>query len=246
MKWLRRTFFYTGTGFLLMSVLTELGIYAENVRIRRKAETLLSTVRRLRVGEATLSSTASIRTDFGARKLIVAPVSGSPPEQRYQIIVSDFSLNNSKLKFPSLWRFGLRPSAVEVELRYQDEKLTSFSYLLHTALLTSLGQPTELVAGTAVGGGGGIEQHRSSTVVYDRRPSSLIPRANEVRFGSLLTSGATQEERDVAFHFALSCISSFHGCQSFCQMMPLVWREALQKNETKEISLPQYVIESCV
>ena len=236
MKRLRRFSSYTVVGFLIALALAELGGYVGNVLTRRKAEILLGAVRQLRVGESTLSTTENIRTEFGARRLNVSPVVGSAPEQRFQIFLGNYSLNNLKLKFPGLWRFGLRPSGVEVEFRYQEQKLVSAVYMVDTPVFTSYGEPVELVAGTEVGEGRGVEPQENFRPVYRIRPSLLVGKAYEVRLGSLLGSGATKEERSAAFDFDLSCISTFRGCEAFCQIMPSVWRE--QRVRTRTMSHP--------
>lgn|SRR5208283_1885076 len=236
MKRLGHLLFYIVAGLLLATALVELGIYIGNVRTRHKAEALLSAIRQLRVGESTLSTTENIRMEFRAMKLDVSPVSGSPTEQRFQILVSD-PLNNSKYEFPSLWRFGLRPSATVVELRYQEEKLISVVYMLDTPVFTSSGEPVELVAGTAVGENREAVPNPNLSAVYTIRPSSLIGKALQVRLGGVLTSRATQEERDAAFDFDLSCISSVRGCEAFCQIMPAVWRLAVRTYPNNETPL---------
>jgi hypothetical protein len=47
------------------------------------------------VGESTLSTTQKLRIDFGARRAV-----SSPAEQSYQIIASNFSLENLKDRHP--------------------------------------------------------------------------------------------------------------------------------------------------
>ena len=244
MKRLGRVSCYTIAGLLVVAALAEIGIYLDNVRTRREAEALVNAIRQLRVGDSTLSSTESLRTDFRARKLAVSSVSGSLPQQRYEIIVANVSLYKLKLEFPSLWRFGLRPTSVEAELTYENERLISVSYMLHIPVLTSSGKPVDLVPGVSVAEDSDGEHHRNFNIVYRIRPSPIVAKALEVRFGALLTSRATQEESDAAFDFSLSCISSLRGCRSFCQMVPSVWQEASRRLEIKEISLPKEILET--
>src|ERR1700678_1101998 len=93
MKRVRKLCFYIGAGLVLMAGAAEPGIHVENIRTRRKAESLLSAVRQLRAGESTFSSTQSILTEFGAERLPVSPVSGGlPPEGRNAILIAHFLL----------------------------------------------------------------------------------------------------------------------------------------------------------
>jgi hypothetical protein len=53
MKRVRQLCFYVGVGLLLTAALAARGIHVENIRTRWKAESVLSAVRQLRVGEST-------------------------------------------------------------------------------------------------------------------------------------------------------------------------------------------------
>jgi hypothetical protein len=243
MRRLRQVCFYIVVGLFLTAILAALGIHVENIRTRRKAEALLGAVRQLRVGESTFSSTQNTLTDFGARKWALSPVSGSPPEQRYGIFVADSWLCKQELKFPGLWRFGLRPAWIEAEFNYKKELLTSVSYTLNTPGFTSSSEPVELAAVAFLGEDSNLEPHRSFNVFYRIRPSFMVPRAFQITFGVGLTPSATESERHAGFDFDLSCISSLRGCSAFCQVIPSVWREAWRRYENKEVSLPQEVLE---
>jgi hypothetical protein len=82
MKRVRQLCFYVGVGPLLTAALAALGIHVENIRTRRKAESVLSAVRQWRVGESTFSSTENILSEFGARRWALSPrfrvASGEP------------------------------------------------------------------------------------------------------------------------------------------------------------------------
>jgi hypothetical protein len=244
MKRVLKIFLYIGSGFFLMVFLAEATFYIENMRVRRRGEELLGAIRHLQVGESTLSSTEALRTQFGAQKLVVSRTSGLPPEQRFQILLSNYLLNNLRLRFPNLWAFGLRPAAVELELRYEDQKLTELIYMVHTPVITDSGGPIELVASMAIAASQGIDAPPNSGLLYRVQPSSLMAKARELRIGEVLTRSAPQEDRAAAFDFDLHCVSSFRGCYAFCQILPSVWREALRRYENKQISLPKEVLEN--
>jgi hypothetical protein len=238
-----QTFLLLLAASLLAAALTETIIYVENTRARNRAEDLLVAVRQLRVGESTFSDTKDLRIQFHARKIFVSPVSGSLPQQGFQIFISNFPLNNLKRRVPSLWRLGLRPWAVEVDLRYQEEKLIYLSYVVDTPVIGRSGEPLELIAGATVGQRTS-QEGGDFNVGYRMHPSSFAPHAHEIRFGGSLTPTATQQERDAAFDFNLSCLSSVRGCQALCEIMPSVWREALRMYNNKEMSLPAEELEN--
>ncbi len=89
MKRVRQLCFYVGVGLLLTAALAALGIHVENIRTRRKAESVLSAVHQLRVAESTFSSTQNILTEFGAKRWALSPAFGLPPESRYGIFVGN-------------------------------------------------------------------------------------------------------------------------------------------------------------
>jgi hypothetical protein len=153
----------------------------------------LSAIRQSRVGESTLSTAQKLRIDYGARRAAVS----SPPELSYQIIASNFSLDNLNDRFPRVWRFGLRPSVFDVDLRYRGEKLIFVRYSIGSAVFTSSGKIEDLLAETLVEEDRGSEQQPTFRAAYRTRPA-LGGWANEtqVLFGGLLTSKATPEERD--------------------------------------------------
>ena len=211
-------------GFVLVAVIVELGVYMENVRTRRKAEALLRAVTQFQVGESPFLATRQTLIQFGARKEGISPVSGSLPEDDYQLLVSDFRLNSLKARFPRLWRLGLRPAAVEAELRYKEGKLVFLSYSVDSLTLTSAGETVELVI-LGASEYSGEATNRDLGVTYRIRPSSMANQAIQFRLaGGVLTSKAAQDAHNAAFDFDLSCISSFRGCESLCQMNPSIWR----------------------
>jgi hypothetical protein len=131
----------------------------------------------------------------------------------------------------------------DVNLRYRDEKLIFLRYLIGSAVFTSSGKIVDRLAETIVEEDRGSEQHPAFRAIYRTRPA-LGGWANEteLQFGAILTSKATPDERDAGFDFDLSCMSSFGGCQRFCELMPSVWRAAMREHQNKEISLPPEVL----
>jgi hypothetical protein len=126
----------------------------------------------------------------------------------------------------------------DVNLRYRDEKLIFLRYLIGSAVSSS-GKIVDLLAETIVEEDRGSEQHPAFGAIYRTRPAlGGWVNETELQFGAILTSKATPEERDAGFDFDLSCMSSFGGCQRFCELMPSVWRAATREYQNKEISLP--------
>jgi hypothetical protein len=168
-----------------------------------------------------------------------------PPQNKATPSASNYAVNAIGFKYPVLWRFGVKSSAVGVNLRYRDRKLTYLDYAFGTPVFKASSPPTYLIAEAR------IEEQDSRFglrpnyyVDYRLRPSSIAGTTSEDRFEAIITSRATDEERHAAFDFDLSCMSSLRGCQALCKIMPSVWREAVSKYRNKEISLPQEELEN--
>ena len=236
-------------GWLLFSALLiltafELVLHMANLRTRNQAESLLAAIGHLRPGESTLDDTRQIRIDFRARKNPDAYI-GAAAEQSYTIGVSNDIVNRIGFKYPRLWPLGVKPSAVAVNLRYRDKKLTYLDYGFATPVLQASSQPTYLTAEARIEEVDSRYGLRPNYYVgYSLRPSSIAGTTSEGRFGAFITSRATDEERNAAFKFDLSCLSSLRGCQVVCEIMPAAWNEAVQRSLKKEISLPDEWLES--
>jgi hypothetical protein len=229
---------------VLVSTAFELVLYMANLSTRHQAESLLTAVGHLRLGESTLTDTRRVRLDYKARKNPDAYI-GSIAQQSYTIGVSNDIVNIIGFKYPVLWRFGVKPSAATVNLRYRGEKLTYLDYAFGTPVLKAPSQPTYLIAAATIEEQDDRYGPRPNYYVgYSMRPSSIAGTTSEFRFGAVITPKATDGERNAAFDFDLSCLSSLGGCQALCEIMPSVWREALRRYKNKEISLPEQELEN--
>jgi len=140
---------------------------------------------------------------------------------------------------------GVKPSAVAVNLRYRGKKLTYLDYGFATPVLQASSQVTYLTAEARIEEVDSRYGLRPNYYVgYSLRPSSIAGTTSEGRFGAVITSRATDEERNAAFKFDLSCLSSLRGCQVVCEIMPSAWNEAVQRSLKKEISLPDEWLEN--
>ena len=109
----------------------------------------------------------------------------------------------------------------------------------------SAGAPKELAAMARVRDYPGLVPGPDYNIGYDLRPSSIMPHASGLfRLGAVITPKATEQQRNSAFDFDLSCFSTLHGCRSLCEVMPNVWKEAIQRSLKKEITLPAEELEN--
>jgi hypothetical protein len=145
-----------------------------------------------------------------------------------------------------LWSLGVRPSIATVDLRFQHDKVTHAQYELNTlSVAHEIGARVEIVASVQ------LEQEEEITsgenphyyVGYGVRPSRLAPEAKQFGLGASVTPNSSSDERRDAFDFDLSCISSFRGCRAPCQILLAVWQEVERRSSSKEIALPEEVLE---
>jgi hypothetical protein len=231
-----RIFVSIAAGLLICAGLAELIIYSANVKTRRKSELLLNSVRHLKLGEE-LQDVQPILIRYGART--TSGMAGSMPERIYSIRIANDIVNVIGFKCPALWRVGLKPSGVVVNLIYTQEKLSSLSYSFSTFLPEASPLAEELSATVQLKERGTYQANRNYRIGVGRGsgPSTF-------GVGAIVTPEANDEEHDAAFDFDLSCLSRFGGCQMPCELMPAVWKDALRRYENKEISLPREVLDN--
>jgi hypothetical protein len=253
------------TFLVLILLCAELSIFSINLSARHRAEALLTSIRHLRVGESRsevqwllseYNATASgfTRTEPRLEGLFSVPPPLAPrtpaaqrangahvdtqPEQTYFIYVFPQTVNRIGSYSSVFWAIGVAPWAVEVRLQFEADKLNSVTYSLGFGT-ASLGRPKELVAVVRLRSNSGSSENPSYRIGYDMRPSSILPNAGgQFRLGAVIAPDATEEQRISAFDFNLSCLSTVHGCRALCEVIPKVWKEAIEQSDKKEIILP--------
>jgi len=228
--------FTVAAGLIVLVGAIELLVYSGNLRARHRAEALLRTVRVWHLNETTLSETEPVRSAYSATRAQGGLVTGADPEQTFAISVGSDFLKAERLEHPGLWSLGFRPSNVAVVMRYRNEKLVYLSYSLMSPVRGTDGAITELVAEARVHQDATPEPPRDYTVGYYLHPTPILPDAQEIDLVGAITPRAGNEEHMAIFDFDLSCMSSFVGCTSACQIMPSAWREAHRQLADREIS----------
>jgi hypothetical protein len=226
--------------FILFAITGKLALYITNLRTRHRAESLLIAVEHLRLGQSTFTDTQPLRFEYNAGKNPDAHI-GAVAEQSYSINVSSDILKTLGLKYPGFMRFGVRPSAIQVNLHYRAEKLSYVSYTFYSAALSASGRPRILSAEIRL-----QELDNSPFQIFAGRRNMWTfgeQGENDQVLAVALTPKATIEEHKVAFGFDLSCMSTLRGCEALCEMMPSVWREALRRNANKQLLLPQELLQ---
>ena len=261
------------SSLILIALCTELAIFSINLRTRHRAEALLSSIRHLRIGESRSevqrllseydpTAAGFLRTEPRLEGLFAVPslpaprtTAGQPAEganfdaqaeQTYFIYVFPQTVNRIGSSSRVFWAIGAAPWAVEVRLEFEADKLNSLTYSLGFGA-ASLGPPKELVAVARLRRNSGISENPSARIRYDMHPSSIMPNASgQFRLGAVIAPDATEEQRNSAFDFDLSCLSTVHGCRAICEVIPKVWKEAVERSGKKEIILPMNELDDSV
>ena len=239
---------------LALIAVAQVTLFVVNLKTRHKAELLLASLRTLKVGTSTFDDAQPTLVAFNAEKMPHGNC--SQPAVGYGIHIGNNTISYLGANHSWLLRAGLRPWGVSATLSFADGHLCEFTYTSSALLaggqlprkdvnLTNA-QAIELSAQTTVG-----EVNDEPNTKWDNYQISY--------FGTLLrgfplsgrnlglqvniTSKADPSELERALTFDLSCFSSFRGCRTFCQMMPLVSQDALQRHRTDGLPFPEDEIE---
>jgi hypothetical protein len=198
---------------ILATTVFELILYVINIRIRHRAEALISAIEQLRLGESTLSDTQPLRIAYEATRNPDGTV-GSAVEQSYSIRIANNVLNAVSARYPALFRFGLKPA------------------------FSDSGQPSELTTEVQAQQHSGFEEDQDYHIGVGTRPTSFPDKRDlGLVFTVVITAQAAAEQRHAAFGVRLSCLSSLGGCHGPCELLPLVWKDAQRRYEGKQITL---------
>ena len=232
---------YVVAGLVLSVTLVELGVYIANLKTQRREDALLKRIENFRIGETTWDESQPIRIAYGA--ITDQGSTGPMPERLYSILVVNSLVNRMAFKFRRLWPLGLRPSGVELDLRYREEKLSYLRYTFFTAALSPSGRPRILTAEVRLQQRGDqpFQDHGDYHIGAGPKNSWTFGKQGETDqiLVAFVTPEATDEERKAAFGFDLSCMSALGGCRALCEMMPSVWKEALRRYCQLRLKIPR-------
>lgn len=210
-------------------------LLAANMQTRLRAERLLESLRRLRLGSSSLADAQQILATYHYEE--VAHGSACPTaDATYGIRVSNNLINGLGSRFPELLWVGVRPWGVSAVLSFKAGTLCAVYYsagllLRRDQYAVASGdledaQLVELSAETT-------EQHLSTENYQIRSFQTLLrgfrKNGRYVGLEIVVTPDATQSEIDHALAFDLSCFASLSGCRALCQILPLSYRDALRK-----------------
>jgi hypothetical protein len=241
---------YVAVGALLAIVLfAEVALLLVNLRTRHRAESLLASLRMLKLGQSTFEDVQPMLAAYKAQR--IRSSSNCPSaDSAYGIVIANHVINRIEFDHPQLLRLGLRPVGVSATLSFVGARLCEFRYEV-SVLLPGGQYPSK------------DSMLNSVEVIELRAQSALQLFDNPVSsdhygifyFDTLLrgtrwpgrtlgmtvtvTPSAPLLDLQRAFAFDLSCFTSLRGCRAFCQIMPLASQDALERHKTEGLHIPE-------
>jgi hypothetical protein len=244
-KSLRRIFLLAGM-MLIAILIAQLALLAANFRTRRRAESLLSSLQKLKLGTSTFEDVQPLIVNY---KAYTNPLGSACPsgDAAYGISISNNTID--ALGWNSLLRdVGVRPVGADATLSFKNGRLCSFVYSPR-ALLSASRYPFREDSRSMTSQ---LIMIHNRTIVqaqpyndenYNITRLDTIMRGREAgTFVGLLvtiTPSATPSEYRHALTFDLSCFTSLQGCRTICQLMPLAFQDYVSKLRTHLEPVPE-------
>lgn len=227
MRYLRVTGWFLAIVLLLL-LCGDCFLWSTNLRARWRAEALLQEMQTLKIGESTTVNVLGIANRFGGVKVSNQNGGDCSADDSYAVGVSNVPW--SKPLF--LRAAALRPWYATSLVLLKQGKVCYFQYEMSVEvqrnkmlMLRSEMLPTE----------NGVSD-------YMQRPYGIHDALIRNYIGLLevgVTTRASQKEIQHAFAFNLACLTNLRGCQRPCQLMPLAWKDAVERVREGTMSMPE-------
>lgn len=221
-------------GAVLLSVLLFLSaetlIYAANLRTRHHAEALLQDVRTIRVGESTSAEVLRIVQHYPA--VGSGSSSSCASDESHSIRIANDTVNRLGFAVPWLRILGARPSGIVVMFLLKSGRVCYMSYGFGAAVsvLDLEAEAIERVFDCDVN----APDYSRGACYFTSEGAERIYR----RLTAEVSNLANSPQRQHAFGFDLSCLTSIRGCQNLCEMNPSVWKDYLARAGSEGWALP--------
>jgi hypothetical protein len=245
MKKILKRIFLLVAMMLVIIMLAQIILFVANFRTRRHAESLLNSLHELKVGTSTFEDVQPILVAYRAGKI---PLSSNcaTGDVAYGIRISNDTIDALGTNYPLLLKAGVRPVGATAALSFKNGRLCEFRYAPSVLMLASqypfkvgltTAQLIKLDTETAVQAVNGDENYDIN--VFETLLRGFRESGVHLGLRVVVTPKATPSEYQHALTFDLSCFTSFRGCRTFCQMMPFVQRDAIQKYRTHGLPVPE-------
>src|SRR6266852_601714 len=123
-----RTVLWISGSFILVIVFGQLLLRRINLQTRKRAESLLEDIRRLKPGASTTSDVQRILDSYQGQKSSGLSSACSAPDSSYSVRVSHDRLNQIGRSLPILRPYGVRPWSVKAMFLLKDGLLCYLEY----------------------------------------------------------------------------------------------------------------------
>lgn len=207
-------------------------LFTVTLRARHNAKSLLVAVRAMEVNKTMVADVEPLLRRYHATIYTTKyDLQGhcASADMGYGIHIGNKTVSTLGLRFPFLRYFGLAPWGAGAVIFFEKGRVCSLNY--GVAPETS---------------GLGEDKKRFEMRI------ALISGKNEYnlyghpRFGIRtiqIPSDATPMERSHAFAFNLACLTSFGGCRTVCQLLPLkpIWEDILARQQSELSTIPEEI-----
>ena len=235
-------------GLVTAAVVAECALFLANLHTRHRAESLLVSLRSLRLELSTFEDTKALLDGYKAKEVPVGSGCASAGAA-YGILVSNHTIDYLGANHPFLLKLGVKPVSATAVLSFSGNHLCEFRYSA-SALIAGEQYPTKdrILSSMEL-----LELNAETAVQeFDSSPGLLNEHYGIYYFDTLLrgsrwpgrilgmhvtvTPSTPPNEFQDALSFDLSCFGSLSGCRALCQFMPAASRAALQKHKTAQVS----------
>lgn len=215
-------------GVVLLSIISL--TYVSTIRAERRARRLLSDCRKLKIGVSTELDVLRIVHDYGGEAgALATDVCRNGTRTDHSVAITSSSANWIGEHFPWLRPFSNRWWVAEALFAFENGHLCFVSYDVRT-YLAPRSRYNLWVSAAA---------HSNSLVPdADAYGVSVGPKRNLEYFRTEVWANATPDQREHAFDFDLSCLTSWGGCRAGCELMPSAWRNYQQEAHERGWPLP--------
>jgi hypothetical protein len=218
----------------VLTVLCAGGLFlSANHRNRQRAESLLNDIRSFKAGDTTQADIERLVQRHDGEKQRYGYASACPSaDVFYGVRILNEPLIKVEVAHPWLHTFGARPWWVSATFFLKEGRLCYLAYTVSEWPHNN--ENTELSARAVLA----PSADELSVVIGDKENhrygiSNRLIRNSSHSLEVTLAPNATDTERNHAFGFDLSCLTSLRGCEQVCQFVPLVWSDYLRRLTTE-------------
>jgi len=207
-------------------------LFASNVHVRHRAESLLHSVRELKLGESKLAEVEPVVSAYGAQQY--GSSSSCPAaDVGYATRVANDTVDRLGMSHPILYRFGIHPSGVVATFLFEKGRLCSLTFTV--SVITHNGSTRQEIWATTT------EQPVGALGASHSEYDIAFPLVHGYikHLSAVITPNTNTGDRARAFGYDLSCLAAFQGCQGLRQILPTVWEDAVTRHRTEGLSIPQ-------